>query len=83
MSVSFEDVVWTLVFLFSVRRGCWLLREWSIARTSARGAARRVPVSESEKGAAGAAVSLQKSRLDVPPVGRRPCRTEPAVLCAA
>ena len=67
MSVSFEDVVWTLVFLFSVRCGCWLLREWSVVRGARLGGSRLV------KGAAGAALYS----LDVPPVGRRPCRTRP------
>ena len=57
MSVSFEDVVWTLVFLFSVRCGCWLLREWSVARGARLGGSRLV------KGAAGAALYS----LDVPP----------------
>ena len=72
MSVSFEDLVWTLVFPFSVRRGCWLLREWSVARSCARGAARRVPVSERRRRRRSVLYSL-----DVPPVGRRPCRTRP------
>ena len=45
------------------------------SRARARGA--RLGGSRLVKGAAGAAVSLQKSRLDVPPVGRRPCRTRP------
>jgi len=62
MSVSFEDLVWTLVFLFSVRRGCWLLREWSIARTSARGAARRVPVSERRRRRRGLATEVSPRR---------------------
>ena len=82
MSVSFEDVVWTLVFLFSVRCGCWLMREWSVARSCARGAARRVPVSERRR--------RRRSihGLDVPPgsvVARAVPDREPAVhvLCAA
>ena len=62
MSVSFEDVVWTLVFLFSVRRGCWLLREWSIARSCARGAARRVPVSERRRRRRGLATEVSPRR---------------------
>ena len=45
------------------------------SRARARGA--RLGGSRLVKGAAGAAVSLQKSRLDVPPVGHRPCRTRP------
>jgi hypothetical protein len=62
MSVSFEDVVWTLVFLFSVRRGCWLLREWSVARSCARGAARRVPVSERRRRRRGLATEVSPRR---------------------
>ena len=62
MSVSFEDVVWTLVFLFSVRRGCSLLREWSIARSCARGAARRVPVSERRRRRRGLATEVSPRR---------------------
>ena len=62
MSVSFEDLVWTLVFLFSVRRGCWLLREWSIARSCARGAARRVPVSERRRRRRGLATEVSPRR---------------------
>jgi len=56
MSVSFEDVVWTLVFLF------WLLREWSIARSCARGAARRVPVSERRRRRRGLATEVSPRR---------------------
>ena len=54
--------MWTLVFLFSVRRGCWLLREWSSARSCARGAARRVPVSERRRRRRGLATEVSPRR---------------------